>query len=149
MLGGTDMRNEHMDVRVLIVDDQASFRRAARSVVELTPGFVVLDEAETGEAAVDAAREQEPDLVLMDVHLPGIDGLEACRRILSGNTQRPLIFLLSTYDSADFWEEPFECGAVAYVSKAEFGSARLAAAWASANSSRPDSSPSDSSGNRP
>jgi two-component system invasion response regulator UvrY len=148
MLGSTDMQNEHRDVRVLIVDDQASFRRAARSVVELTPGFVVLDEAETGEAAVDAAREQEPDLVLMDVHLPGIDGLDASRRILSGSTQRPIIFLLSTYDASDFWEELSECGAVAYLSKAEFGSARLAAAWASANSWRPESAGTDSSGTR-
>ena len=73
-----------MTVRVLIVDDQEPFRQAARAVVELTDGFEVAGEAETGEDAVDRARELEPDLVLMDVNLPGIDGLEATRRILSG-----------------------------------------------------------------
>jgi DNA-binding NarL/FixJ family response regulator len=118
-------------VRVLIVDDQAAFRRAARSVVELTPGFVVVAEAETGEAAVEAARGHQPDLVLMDVHLPGIDGLEASRRILAtSDTQRPVIFLLSTYEAAEYLDQPTDCGATAYLAKAAFGSAALSAAWA-------------------
>src|SRR5947208_3027002 len=69
---GTKMPTDHGDVQVLIVDDQVAYRRAARSVVELTPGFVVAGEAETGEAAVVSARGERPDLVLMDVHLPGI-----------------------------------------------------------------------------
>src|SRR6059058_5162376 len=64
MLETTDMPHAHAIVRVLIVDDQASFRRAARSVVELTPSFVVVGEAESGEAAVEAAQGQPPDLVL-------------------------------------------------------------------------------------
>jgi len=118
---------------VLIVDDQAAYRRAARSVVELTPGFVVAGEAHTGEAAVDTTRENMPDLVLMDVHLPGIDGLEACRRILAASDgKRPVIFLLSTYDAAEYMEEPTECGAAAYLTKSEFGSERLATVWSAA-----------------
>ena len=80
------MQREHSNVHVLIVDDQPSFRRAARNVVDLTPGFVMSGDADTGEAAVGAAREQQPDLVLMDVHLPGIDGPEASRRIFAGST---------------------------------------------------------------
>ena len=127
------MRTDHRDVQVLIVDDQAAYRRAARSVVELTPGFVVAGEAHTGEAAVDITRENMPDLVLMDVHLPGIDGLEACRRILAASDgKRPVIFLLSTYDAAEYMEEPTECGAAAYLTKSEFDSERLATAWAAA-----------------
>ena len=130
------METDHAYVRVLIADDQPSFRHAARSVVELTPGFVVAGEAESGEAAVDAAREERPDLVLMDVHLPGIDGLEASRRILAASDgKQPVIFLLSTYEAAEYLEEPTECGAAAYLTKAEFGSERLAAAWAAANAS--------------
>jgi two-component system invasion response regulator UvrY len=131
MLDTTDMPHPQVTVRVLIVDDEAAFRRAARSVVELTPGFVVVGEAETGEAAVDAARGHQADLVLMDVHLPGIDGFEASQRILGASeTPRPVIFLLSTYEAAEYLDQPTDCGAAAYLAKAEFGSTSLAAAWA-------------------
>jgi len=70
-----------MSVRVLIVDDQEPFRLAARMVVELTDGFDVVGEAETGEASVAMAEELKPDLVLMDVNLPGINGLDATRQM--------------------------------------------------------------------
>ena len=133
MLDTTVMPHPQVPVRALIVDDQAAFRRAARSVVELTPGFVVVGEAQSGEAAVEAARAEHPDLVLMDVHLPGIDGLEASRRILATSLRRPpVIFLLSTYEAAEYLDQPTDCGAAAYLAKAEFGSASLAAAWAAA-----------------
>jgi DNA-binding NarL/FixJ family response regulator len=137
------MQKEHRDVHVLIVDDQAAFRRAVRNVVDLTPGFVVAAEAETGEAAVDAAREHRPDLVLMDVHLPGIDGPEASRRIFAHSAgKQPVILLLSTYERSEYAEASLldSCGATAYVTKAEFGSARLAAVWGAAcamNGTRP------------
>jgi DNA-binding NarL/FixJ family response regulator len=130
------METDTVDVQVLIVDDQASFRRAARSVVELTPGFSVAGEAESGEAGIKAALENRPDLVLMDVHLPGMNGLQAARCILAAsNAERPVIFLLSTYDPAEYGEELTECGAAGYLSKAEFGSERLAFAWATASAS--------------
>jgi DNA-binding NarL/FixJ family response regulator len=135
MLTTTEMQKEHREVHVLIVDDQASFRRAARNVVDLTAGFVVVGEAATGEASVDAARRQQPDLVLMDVHLPGIDGPEATRRIIAESAgEAPVVFLLSTYDTSEYADESLlvECGAKAYLIKAEFGSARLSAAWAAA-----------------
>jgi DNA-binding NarL/FixJ family response regulator len=102
-------------------------------VVELTPGFLVVGESETGEASIDAARAMQPDLVLMDVHLPGIDGLEASRRMLAGSGSRPpVIFLLSTYEAAEYLDQPSECGAAAYLAKAAFGSESLSAAWAAA-----------------
>jgi len=129
----------HVDrtVRVLIVDDQRSFRRAACSVVELTPGFAVVGDAASGEIALEAARALRPDLVLMDVHLPGIDGLEATRRILAApETPRPVILLLSTDADDEYADYPAACGAAAYLAKAAFGSESLSAAWAAASASK-------------
>ncbi len=121
-------------MQVLIVDDQPAFRRAAARVLARLPDFQLVGEAETGEASVEAARRLQPDLVLMDVHLPGIDGPEATRRILAeaSNAKAPVVFLLSTYDAADFERAAAACGAAAYLAKAEFGPAALAAAWAAA-----------------
>jgi DNA-binding NarL/FixJ family response regulator len=121
-----------MTVRVLIVDDQQPFRLAARTVVELTEGFEVTGEAETGEAAVDAARELRPDLVLMDVNLPGMDGLEATRRILGESAGRVVVLMLSTYEADEYAPRATEAGAAAYIPKSEFEPDRLAEAWSAA-----------------
>jgi len=83
-----------MSVRVLIVDDQEPFRMAARLVVEATDGFEVVGEAETGESSVEMARELVPDLVLMDVNLPGINGLDATRQILTDRSDSVVVLLL-------------------------------------------------------
>jgi len=121
-----------MAVRVLIVDDQQPFRLAARAVVEATDGFEVAGEVDSGEAAVDAARDLDPDLVLMDVNLPGINGLDATRMILEGSSGRTVILLLSTYEEDEYAPRAAECGAAAYIPKAVFGPDRLESAWAAA-----------------
>jgi DNA-binding NarL/FixJ family response regulator len=118
--------------RVLIVDDQEPFRLAARAVVEATDGFEVVGESETGEAGVQAARDLNPDLVLMDVNLPGIDGLEATRQILDGS-DTVVVLLLSTYEEEEYGPRAAECGAAAYIPKSSFEPDRLAEAWASAS----------------
>jgi len=121
-----------MPVRVLIVDDQEPFRLAARMVVELTDGFEVAGEAETGEDGVTMSADLDPDLVLMDVNLPGIDGLEATRRILA-TEDPPIVLLLSTYEEEEYAPRAAECGAAAYIPKAVFGPDRLEAAWRDAS----------------
>jgi DNA-binding NarL/FixJ family response regulator len=123
-----------MPVRVLIVDDQEPFRMAARLVVEATEGFDVAGEAETGEESVELAEELKPDLVLMDVNLPGINGLDATRQILDGDHE-PVVLLLSTYEEAEYAPRAAECGAAAYIPKAVFGPDRLESAWAAARPS--------------
>ncbi len=120
-----------MSVRVLIVDDQEPFRLAARMVVDVTDGFEVVGEAETGEDGVTMAAELGPDLVLMDVNLPGIDGLEATRQILAADGP-PVVLLLSTYEEAEYAPRAAECGASSYVPKSAFGPDRLEEAWVAA-----------------
>src|SRR5512139_3268014 len=123
-----------MTVRVLIVDDQEPFRMAARMVVEATDGFDVVGEAETGEDSVEMARELAPDLVLMDVNLPGINGLDATRQNLAERAESTVVLLLSTYEEEEYAPRAAECGAAAYIPKAVFGPDRLESAWAAASS---------------
>ncbi len=113
------------DVRVLIVDDQEPYRRAMAAVVEATDGFEVIGSVTTGEESLAAVVELRPDLVLMDVNLPGIDGIEAARR-LAEDPDGPVVVLLSTYDVD---QVDLEGSAAAYVAKADLGPDSLSAAW--------------------
>ena len=116
------------DVRVLIVDDQEAFRSAARLVVELTTGFVVAGEAGSGEDGIELADELRPQLVLMDINLPGIDGLEATRRIGSAHpTTKVLVF--STYEATEYETRALDAGAVGFVPKADFEPGILSKVW--------------------
>src|SRR2546422_10960148 len=120
-----------MSVRVLIVDDQAPFRDAARAVVEATDGFEVVGESSTGEASVDASHQLKPDLVLMDVNLPGINGLDATRRILRDLNGVVVVLLLSTYEEEDYASKAAVCGASAYFPESRFQHDHLTACWVS------------------
>ena len=116
-------------VPVLIVDDQAPFRRAARAVITATAGFTVVGEAESGEAAVELADALQPGLVLMDINLPGINGIEATRRITAAHPDA-VVVLLSTYQAGDLPADAGSCGAATYVHKEEFGPALVQDVWA-------------------
>jgi DNA-binding NarL/FixJ family response regulator len=118
-------------VRVLIVDDQEPFRTAARMVVDLTDGFEFVGEAATGEEGVQLVGELSPDLVLMDVKMPGIDGFEATRRIVTDDPEARVI-LVSTYDAGEFEQRALDARAIAFISKSELGPDELAAAWSEA-----------------
>jgi DNA-binding NarL/FixJ family response regulator len=102
---------------VLIVDDHAPFRSFARLFLEAN-GYRVVGEAGDGAAAIEAADRLDPDVVLLDVLLPDIDGFEVTRRILAGQ-RRPAVVLTSTRDASDYGRRIERCGASGFVAKAD------------------------------
>ena len=116
-------------VSVLVVDDQAPFRTAARLVVRSTTGFTVVGEAKSGEEALNQVALLKPQLVLMDINMEGMGGIAATRHISEEHSGTQVI-LLSTYDEDDLPADARTCGALAYVHKERFGPDVLEEAWA-------------------
>lgn len=133
-----------LPVRVLIVDDQRPFLEAAARVVAATEPFVVLGTVGSAEACLTAVPELAPDLVLMDVDLPGMDGVEAARR-LALLSDPPAVVLVSSYDEETLAEVTAGTGLV-YVTKSTFGSDRLVASWSLASGISTRSTDASSSG---
>jgi two-component system, NarL family, invasion response regulator UvrY len=111
---------------VLVVDDRRPFRTAARALLDTAPGMTVVGEATSGEQAVDLVMRLRPRLVLMDVWLPGINGIEATRRILAV-APATVVVLVSTHRQADLTGAWASCGAVAFVRKEELDADALGA----------------------
>jgi two-component system, NarL family, invasion response regulator UvrY len=115
-------------VRVWVVDDQASFRRATAATLDAMDDFVMAGECETGETAVDLIRDVDADIVLMDIHMPGIGGIEAARRIRTARTD-VMVVLMSTYDVDDLPAAAADCGAVSYLHKERLSPDLLRRIW--------------------
>lgn len=111
-------------LRVLVADDQAPFRKAARAVLEVARDFEIVGEATSGEEAVDAAELLRPDLVVMDVKMEGIGGVEAARQILAARPET-LVVLVSSYRPEDVPKAVADSGALAFVPKDRFSAATL------------------------
>jgi pilus assembly protein CpaE len=117
-----------LEVSVLVVDDQAPFRLAARAVLRRAEGFSLVGEAGTGEEALERVGDLQPALVLMDINMPGIGGIEATRRIREAFPDT-VVFLCSTYTLDDLPAGAVTSGAAAYVNKEELGPAVLRRLW--------------------
>lgn len=115
-------------VRVWVVDDQASFRLATAATLAAMDDFVMAGECETGESAIERIPDGGAGIVLMDIHMPGMGGIEATRRI---RTAQPdlMVVLMSTYDVEDLPAGASECGAVAYLHKEHLSPDLLTRLW--------------------
>jgi two-component system invasion response regulator UvrY len=111
-------------VRVWVVDDQASFRLATAATVAATDDFVMAGESETGESAIELLRDGGDGIVLMDIHMPGMGGIEATPRIRA-TLPDLMVLLMSTYDEEDLPAEAVDCGAAAYPPKEHLSLTRL------------------------
>ncbi len=115
-----------MAVTVLIVDDHPSFRATARLLLEVE-GYDVVGEAQDGTEAIAAAGELHPDLVLLDVNLPDIDGFQVATRLTATGDERPAVILTSSRDSSDFGSLVAASGARGFIPKADLSGDSLAA----------------------
>jgi DNA-binding NarL/FixJ family response regulator len=106
-----------MTTRVLIADDQALVRDGFRMILEAEEGFEVVGEAADGLEAVLAARETSPDVILMDVRMPNVDGLEATRKLLERQDSGARILILTTFDLDEYVYEALRAGASGFLLK--------------------------------
>jgi DNA-binding NarL/FixJ family response regulator len=104
-------------IRVLIVDDQSLVRAGFRMILEAESDIEVVGEAADGADAVTAVGELEPDVVLMDVRMPNVDGLEATRRLLDGKAEGPRVLILTTFDLDEYVYEALRVGASGFLLK--------------------------------
>lgn len=126
---GQESDHEDRDpVTVLVVDDQPRFLAVAETVVRRTAGFTIVGTAADGAEAVQRAAALRPALVLMDINMPVLDGIAACRQI-TALPAPPAVILLSTYHRDDLPDGFNGSGAAAYLHKEELDPGSLVAAW--------------------
>ncbi|BDZ53034.1 hypothetical protein GCM10025870_01070 [Agromyces marinus] len=110
-------RADRPDIRVLLVDDHAVMRAGFRMILESADGVTVAGEAATGAEAIAAASALHPDVICMDVQMPGMDGIEATRRIVSDPSLDPAVVIVTTFDRDDYLFEALSAGATGFLLK--------------------------------
>jgi len=111
------MTAEMAPIRVLVVDDQELVRSGFCVILDAADGITVIGEAANGEAAVSQVAARSPDVVLMDIRMPGMDGLEATRLITGGPAAAPKVVMLTTFDLDEYVYEALRAGASGFLLK--------------------------------
>ena len=105
-----------MPIKVLLVDDHAVLRDGLSSLISLEPDMEVVGEARDGEEAINLVESTRPDVVLMDINMPGMSGVEAIRRIHAKHPQ-VAVLVLTMYDRDEYLYESIRAGATGYLLK--------------------------------
>ena len=121
-----------MTLRLLLADDQELVRRGFRMILESEPGLEVVAEAADGDAAVDAVRRHRPDVALVDIQMPGTDGLTATERILDLDGAGTRVVILTTFERDDYVFRALGAGASGFVLKTSPPEELIAAVHAAA-----------------
>jgi DNA-binding NarL/FixJ family response regulator len=106
-----------VSIRVAVADDQELVRTGFRVILESEPDIEVVGEAADGREAIEVAHQRAPDVVLMDVRMPHLDGLEATRRIVAGTEEGPRVLILTTFDLDEYVYEALRSGASGFLLK--------------------------------
>ena len=114
--GVANRRSQRM-ITVLLADDQALVREGFRALIDRETDMNVLAEADNGDQAVQLSRQHRPDVVLMDIRMPGTDGLQATARILAENATAPRVLILTTFDQDDYLYQALRAGASGFLLK--------------------------------
>jgi len=117
-----------LTVGVVVVDDQLVFRQVAREVIALTPGFEMIGDADSGEQALALFDDLHPDLVLLDVRMPGIGGIATAARLHDEQPQ-VVVVLISVDEAPQLPRSLASCGAAEIVRKQDFGPSLLRRVW--------------------
>src|SRR3954451_13313733 len=104
-------------IRVVIADDEALVRGGLRMILEAQPDIEIAGEADDGRAALELVARSHPDVVLMDIRMPAVDGLEATRRLLAGEAPAPRVLILTTFDLDEYVYEALRAGASGFLLK--------------------------------
>jgi two-component system invasion response regulator UvrY len=119
------MASSHL---VVVVDDQAPFRIAAKAVLRRLSEFELAGEASSGFEAIELVDRVRPELVLMDINMPHMSGIEATRQIVAAHPET-VVILCSTYDMRDLPSDAGSSGAVGYLNKEQLGTDLLRRVW--------------------
>lgn len=111
-------------IRVLLANDQVSFRQKLQKIVQANPQCSVIADAKNGQEAIELVKQHRPDVVLMDIVMPGLSGIEATRRIKEIAPQTKII-AITAYNNAEFPKQSIEAGADLFIKKEELDSTTL------------------------